>query len=376
MPGMHFSHGRLDGEPWLMQHDRCDGLLTLPLRRRSVANTAHVAVLPTDSVRCRVRTRGHFVDVFIKGASMRVLLTGHKGYIGTVMAPILAASGHTVTGLDNFRFEDCTFGESPLEIPARRIDLRDVQPSDLIGYDAVIHLAALSNDLLGDIDPELTYDINHRASVRLARLAKAAKVPRFIYASSCSLYGAAGDDPLTEEADFNPVTPYGESKVRAERDLVPLADDTFSPTYMRNATAYGLSPCLRVDLVVNSLVGYAYTTGEVLIQSDGSPWRPLVHVEDICRAFVAVLEAPRERIHNQAFNVGISSENYQIRDIAAMVCTPYPEASSSTPKEASRTAAAIGSTATRSRGSCHSLSPSGRSLAACNRSTRAIALTG
>ena len=255
---------------------------------------------------------------------MRVLLTGHKGYIGAVMAPILAASGHTVIGLDNFRFEDCTFGDSPPEIPARRMDLRDVQPDDLNGYDAVIHLAALSNDLLGDINPELTYDINHRASVRLARLAKTANVPRFIYASSCSLYGAAGDDSLTEEAEFNPVTPYGESKVRAERDLCRLADSTFSPTYMRNATAYGLSPCLRVDLVVNSLVGYAYTTGEVLIQSDGSPWRPLVHVEDICRAFVAVLEAPRERIHNQAFNVGVSSENYQIRDIADLVRRAVP----------------------------------------------------
>ena len=255
---------------------------------------------------------------------MRVLLTGHKGYIGSVMAPFLAAAGHTVIGLDNFRFEDCIFGESPPEIPARRIDLRDVQEDHLVGYDAVIHLAALSNDPLGDIDPELTHDINHWASVRLARLAKDANVPRFIYASSCSLYGAAGDKPLTEEAHFNPVTPYGESKVRVEQDLAHLADESFSPTYMRNATVYGLSPSLRVDLVVNSLVGYAYTTGEVLIQSDGSPWRPLVHVEDVCRAFVAALEAPREIIHNQAFNVGISSENYQIRDVAALVGGAVP----------------------------------------------------
>src|SRR5262249_55813624 len=255
---------------------------------------------------------------------MQVLMTGHKGYIGSVMAPLFRSAGHTVVGLDNYLFEGCTFGDCPPEIPAKRLDLRDVERADLEGFDAVVHLAALSNDPLGNFNPECTYAINHRASVRLAELAKEAGVPRFLYASSCSLYGAAGDEPLTEEACFNPITPYGESKVRVEKDLVQLADDDFSPTYMRNATAYGVSPHLRVDLVVNSLVGYAYTTEEVLIQSDGTPWRPLVHVEDICRAFRAALHDPREAIHNQAFNVGRSAETYRIRQVAHLPCHLAP----------------------------------------------------
>jgi len=256
---------------------------------------------------------------------MRVLLTGHRGYIGAVMTPYLQAAGHAVVGLDSGLFDGCTFGPQPRAIPALPKDVRDVDESDLRGYDAVIHLAALSNDPLGNVNPKCTFDINHRASVRLAYLAKSAGVPRFIFSSSCSLYGAAGDEPITEEAAFNPITPYGESKVRVERDLVELADDAFSPTSMRNATAYGVSPSLRLDVVVNNLVAYAHATGQVLIQSDGTPWRPLVHVEDICQAFLLVLESPRERIHNEAFNIGATSENYRIREVAEMVRQAVPQ---------------------------------------------------
>jgi nucleoside-diphosphate-sugar epimerase len=250
---------------------------------------------------------------------MRVLVSGHHGYIGSVMVDMLARTGHDVTGLDTFLYEGCTFGEAGATVPFLYKDVRDVLAADVRGFDAVIHLAALSNDPLGFLDESCTLDINHVGSVTLARAAKAAGVPRFLFASSCSLYGAAGDDILDENARFNPITAYGASKVLVEADVSKLADETFSPTFLRNATAYGVSPRLRADIVVNNLVGVAVTTGEVLIQSDGSPWRPLVHIEDISRAFLAVLEAPREAVHNQAFNVGGTGENYQIRDVAAIV---------------------------------------------------------
>jgi nucleoside-diphosphate-sugar epimerase len=255
---------------------------------------------------------------------MKLLLTGHHGYIGSVMSDVLVQAGHDVTGLDTYLYEGCNFGNEPLPIAAIRKDIRDVEPSDLRGFDAVIHLAALSNDPLGCLDESCTYDINHLGSVSLARAAKMAGVPRFLFASSCSLYGAAGDAMLDETAAFNPITAYGRSKVLVEQDVARLADDSFSPIFLRNATAYGASPRLRADIVVNNFVGVAYTTGKVVIQSDGTPWRPLVHIRDISRAFLAVLEAPREAIHNQAFNVGSSDENYQIRDVAAIVQEVVP----------------------------------------------------
>ena len=255
---------------------------------------------------------------------MRVLVTGSKGYIGTVLTPLLVAAGHEVMGLDSDFYENSTFGDGLPSTPSLRKDIRDVTVADLAGFDAVVHLAGLSNDPLGNLNPELTYEINHRASVRLAEVAKAAGVPRFIFSSSCSNYGAAGDDLLTEEAAFNPVTPYGHSKVLVERDVARLADDRFSPTFLRNATAYGVSPRLRFDLVLNNLVAWAYTTGVVHLKSDGTPWRPIVHIEDISRAFLAVLEAPRERVHNEAFNVGITEQNYRIRDLAEIVRETVP----------------------------------------------------
>lgn len=255
---------------------------------------------------------------------MRVLVTGHNGYIGSVMVPFLKKAGHDIVGFDTYLYEDCTFGDEVPDVPALRMDLRDVAPADLRGFDAVIHLAALCNDPLGNLNPGSTYDINHHASVHLAKMAKAAGVKRWLFASSCSLYGLAGDEMLTEEAGFNPITPYGESKILTEQDVRPLADDSFSPVFLRNATAYGVSPRLRCDIVVNNLVGYAVTQGDVLIQSDGSPWRPLVHIEDISRAFLAVLEAPRELIHNQAFNVGRNDDNLRVRQIADMVKAVVP----------------------------------------------------
>jgi nucleoside-diphosphate-sugar epimerase len=255
---------------------------------------------------------------------MRVLMTGHNGYIGSVMSRVFREAGHDVTGLDTFLFQDCTFGAEPDQPDAIRADLRDVPEEHFRGYDAVVHLAALSNDPLGNLNAGITEEINYRAAARLARLAKRAGVPRFLFASSCSLYGVAGDDMLTETAAFNPITPYGATKVKVESDVSTLADETFSPTFLRNATAYGSSPRLRADIVVNSLLGFAFTTGEVLLQSDGTPWRPLVHVEDISRAFLAVLHAPRDVVHNEAYNVGRTEENYRVSEIADMVREAVP----------------------------------------------------
>ena len=257
---------------------------------------------------------------------MKVMVTGHNGYIGTTLVRMLKETGHEVLGVDAFLFESCCLGPPPVPVDQEiHEDIRDLHLTDFDGVDAVIHLAALSNDHLGKLSSRVTYDINHRASVRLAQLAKRAGVPRFLYSSSCSIYGAAGPaEVLDETAAFHPVTSYAESKVLAERDLARFADQDFCPVYLRGATAYGFSPHLRADLVVNSLTGWVFFTGKVLIQSDGSPWRPFVHVEDIARAFMAMLTAPREQVCNEAFNVGRTEANYQIRQVAELVRQSVP----------------------------------------------------
>jgi nucleoside-diphosphate-sugar epimerase len=237
---------------------------------------------------------------------------------------MLLKKGYEVVGFDSDLYQSSTFGDGIVEIPELRKDIRDVELKDLEGFEAVLHLAGLSNDPLGNLNPNLTHEINHLASVELAKLAKQAGVPRFIFSSSCSNYGAGGADWLDEQSAFNPVTPYGVSKVKVEQDVSQLADDNFSPTFLRNATAYGVSPRLRFDLVLNNLVAWAFTTGQIYIKSDGTPWRPIVHIEDISRAFIAVLEAPRELVHNEAFNVGRNEDNYQIRDLAEIVKQTVP----------------------------------------------------
>jgi nucleoside-diphosphate-sugar epimerase len=255
---------------------------------------------------------------------MRVLVTGSHGYIGSVLAPYLLAQGHDVVGIDTNWFARCALTPPEVEFEARIADIRDLDVADLVGFDAVCHLAALSNDPLGNLDARLTDEINHLASVRMAHLAKAASVPRFIFSSSCSLYGAAGDDFLTEQAELAPITPYGASKADTERAVAGLADKSFSPIFLRNATAYGASPLLRLDLVINDFVASAFLTGRIEIRSDGTPWRPVVHVEDICQAFAAALVAPRDAVHNQAFNIGRTDENYRVSELAEIVHQTIP----------------------------------------------------
>lgn len=256
---------------------------------------------------------------------MRVLVTGHQGYIGSVLTPRLVDAGHEVVGLDVGLFAECTLGGFTDPVETLAVDLRDVRPEHVAGFDAVMHLGAICNDPIGNLNPELTYDVNHRATVRLAEAAKASGVRRFLFSSSCSLYGASVDETLLDEnSAFAPVTPYGESKILSEQGLVALADDTFSPVFLRNATAYGFSPRLRGDLVVNDLVGHALLTNQVKLLSDGMAWRPLVHVDDIAAAFVALLEAPDDVVHARAYNIGQSAENYLIRTVAEIVAEEVP----------------------------------------------------
>ncbi len=258
---------------------------------------------------------------------MRILLTGHLGYIGTVAVPLFESHGHEVVGLDTDLYRGSTFGPAvgrAQEIKNLALDIRDVTLDHLAGFDVIAHLAGLSNDPLGNLNPPVTDDINADAAIHLAKMAKRAGIPKFIFSSTCSNYGAAGDDFIDESAAFNPVTPYGRSKVKAEQLLIPMADEKFSPVLMRSSTAFGLSPRIRFDLVINNLTAWAFATGDILLKSDGTPWRPVVHIEDIARAFLAVAEAPREKVHLEAFNVGATQENYRVRELAEIVRDVIP----------------------------------------------------
>lgn len=256
---------------------------------------------------------------------MKVLVTGMDGYIGVLLGPVLLERGHDVVGLDTGFYRDGWLYNGVTKFPACiSKDIRHITEEDLKGFEAVVHLAELSNDPLGQLNPEITYQINHRGSVELAKKCKTVGILRFVYTSSCSVYGVGTDDLRTEESETHPQTAYAKCKVLVEQEVSAMADDDFSPTFLRNATAYGPSPRMRFDLVLNNLAGLAWTTGEIKMTSDGTPWRPLVHVLDICEAIACTLEAPREIVHNQIFNVGSTEENYQIREIARIVSDTFP----------------------------------------------------
>ncbi len=254
---------------------------------------------------------------------MKILITGCDGYIGSVLGPCLQERGHRVTGLDTGFYRDACLYDGTGQVPTLLRDTRRVTEEEVEGFDAIVHLAELSNDPLGQYNRELTFAINHRGTVALAKLCKKVGVPRFIYTSSCSVYGAGAGEFKSEESDTNPQTAYAECKVLVERDVSAIANDDFSPTFLRNATAYGASPRMRFDLVLNNLAGSAWTRHEIKMTSDGTPWRPLVHVLDICHAIACCLEAPRQAVHNQVFNVGDSRENYQIKEIASLVAETF-----------------------------------------------------